>query len=79
MTIVVVGVMVRVVGIGGPREVMVVVVAGNVTVVVLGFGLTEVVTTGSGGRYELVSPQNTRTLVVVSVTVVGIVCVTVSF
>lgn len=40
----------RVVAIGVPREVMVVVVAGKVIVVVLALGRTEVVTSGSGGR-----------------------------
>lgn len=74
MTTVVVGVIVRVVESGGPREVIVVVVGGKVTVLVTGFGLTEVVTGSTGGRYSL---HSLVTFVVVSVMVVGIVCVTV--
>lgn len=67
----------RIVVLGGPREVIVVVVGGNVVVLVTAFGRTVVVTSSTGGRYVLVVPQNRVTLVDVSVTVVGMVCVTV--
>lgn len=55
---------------------IVVVVGGRVTVVVRGFGRTVVVTGSTGGKYSL---HNLVTFVVVSVMVVGTVCVTVSF